>query len=348
MTAAPPAPSNLRRVRIHRPGGYHRLRLERFTPPAPGPGQVRVRTAASGVNFADGLVRMGIYAPARRYVGWPITPGFEVAGSVDAVGAGLDAAAWCGRAVVALTRFDGYAEAVVVDADLVLPLPAGWSMAEGAAFAVNALTARHALALADAPAGAAVLVHSAAGGVGHWLVQLARAAGLAVTGSVGRAAKHDAVIAAGASRCLVRGGGDDRADATAYRAVFDAQGPASWRRSYRRLAPTGRLVVYGAHGLTGGGGLRRWRGGWQYLTRPRFDPLALCADNRGVLGFNLAYLFDRRAAMREDLDAVVALVEAGTVRLPAITSLPLDGVAEAHRRLESGATVGKLVLTCAP
>ena len=344
----PAAPSHPRRVRVHRPGGYHRLRLERFAAPVPGPGQIRVRTAASGVNFADALVRMGVYAPARRYVGWPITPGFEVAGTVDAVGAGLDAPAWQGREVVALTRFDGYAEAVVVDADLARPLPAGWSMAAGAAVAVNALTARHALALADAPAGAAVLVHSAAGGVGHWLVQLARAAGLAVTGTVGRGAKVGPVMALGAARCLVRDGGDDRADTTAYRAIFDAQGPASWRRSYRRLAPTGRLVVYGAHGLTGGGGFRVLRGGWQYLTRPRFDPLALCADNRGVLGFNLAYLFDRRAQMRAELDAVVALVEAGTVRLPPITALPLDQVAEAHRRLESGATIGKLVLTSAP
>jgi NADPH:quinone reductase-like Zn-dependent oxidoreductase len=334
----------LQRVRIHRPGGYRRLRLEPFTPPAPEPGQIRIRTAAIGVNFADGLVRMGLYAPARRYVGWPITPGFELAGEVDAVGTGLDPAAWHGRRVVALTRFDAYAETVVVDADLTAPLPGGWSMAEGAAFPVNALTARHALRLADAPAGTAVLVHSAAGGVGHWLVQLARTAGLAVTGTVGRAEKVEAVTALGAARCLVRGSREERADATAYQAVFDAQGPASWRRSYDRLAPTGRLVVYGAHGLTGGGGLRWWRGGLDYLTRPRFDPLRLCADNRGVLGFNLAYLFDRRAVMRADLEDVAAMVAAGTVRLPPITILRLREVAEAHRRLESGATVGKLVL----
>jgi NADPH:quinone reductase-like Zn-dependent oxidoreductase len=126
--------------------------------------------------------------------------------------------------------------------------------------------------------------------------------------------------------------------------VFDAQGPASWRRSYRRLAATGRLVVYGAHGLTGGGGVRRLRGGWDYLTRPRFDPMRLCGDNRGVLGFNLAWLFDRRDTLRADLDAVLALVAAGRIRLPSLTTLPLREVAEAHRRLESGTTVGKLVL----
>ncbi|MFP4359842.1 MAG: zinc-binding dehydrogenase [Alphaproteobacteria bacterium] len=344
MNAAPPPPSTFQRVRIHRPGGYHRLRLEPFSPPAPGPGQVRVRTRAIGVNFADGLVRMGVYAPARRDVGWPITPGFELAGEIDAVGPDLDPTDHLGRPVVALTRFDAYAEAVTVDAALTFPLPAGWSMAAGAAVPVQALTARHALRLAGAPAGSPVLVHSAAGGVGHWLVQLARADGLAVTGSVGRGEKCRAVRGLGARHCLVRDGAADRTDATAYQAVFDAQGPASWRRSYRRLAPTGRLVVYGAHGLTGGGGVRWWRSGWAYLTRPRFDPMRLCADNRGVLGFNLAYLFDRRAEMRADLAAVTALVDAGTVRLPPIATLPLAEVAEAHRRLESGATVGKLVL----
>ena len=341
MTTAPPRP---RRVRIRRPGGYARLHLEPCAPPTPAVGEVRVCTRAIGVNFADSLVRMGVYAPAKRYVGGPITPGFELAGEIDAVGPDLDPADHLGRRVVALTRFGAYAEAVTVDADLTVPLPAGWSMAAGAAVPVQALTARHALRLADAPDGSPVLVHSAAGGVGHWLVQLARTAGLAVTGSVGRAEKCRAVLGLGAGRCLVRGDGEDHADDTAYQAIFDAQGPASWRRSYRRLGPTGRLVVYGAHGLTGGGGVAGLRAALAYLARPRFDPMRLCADNRGVLGFNLAYLFDRRAEMRADLAAVTALVDAGTVRLPPITPLPLAEVAEAQRRLESGATVGKLVL----
>ncbi len=337
-------PSRPRRVRIHRPGGYDHLRLEPFAPPAPAAGEVRVRTRAIGVNFADSLVRMGVYAPAKRHVGWPITPGFELAGEIDAVGPDLDPTAHLGRPVVALTRFGAYAEAVTVDAGLTFPLPDGWTAAAGAAVAVQALTAMHALRLADAPAGGLVLVHSAAGGVGHWLVQLARYRGLRVTGTVGRAAKRNAVIALGAERCRVRGDGEDRRDDGPYRAIFDAQGPSSWRRSYRRLAPTGRLIVYGAHGLTGGGGVRWWRAGWDYLARPRFDPLRLCADNRGVLGFNLAYLFDRADAMRADLEAVVELIAAGAIRRPPITTLPLAEVAEAQRRLESGATVGKLVL----
>jgi len=344
MKAPAPAASTLRRVRIHRPGGWRQLAVEPFESAEPPPGQVRVRVRAIGVNFADTLVRMGVYAPARHYAGWPITPGFEVAGEIDAVGPGLDASVLMGRRVVALTRFGAYAESVCVDHDLAFALPLGWTMALGAGFAVAALTARHALDLADAPAGARVLVHSAAGGVGHWLVQLATRAGLEVTGTVGDPAKRAGVLAGGARHCLVRGGAEDRACATRFRAVFDAQGPSSWRHSSARLAPMGRLVVYGAHGLTGGGGVRWLRAALELARRPRFDALRLCADNRGVLGFNLAYLFDERAAIGAAMAELIALVDGCAVSPPPITTLPFTDVAEAHRRLESGRTVGKLVL----
>ena len=86
MNAASPAGSRPRRVVIRRPGRHHRLELAHFAPPPPGPGELRVAVHAVGVNFADSLVRMGVYGPARRLVGWPITPGFEVAGTVEEIG----------------------------------------------------------------------------------------------------------------------------------------------------------------------------------------------------------------------------------------------------------------------
>lgn len=312
--------------------------------PEPGPSEVRVQVHAIGINFADCLVRLGVYGPAKRYVGWPITPGFEVAGVVDAIGHEVRERALLGRPVIALSRFGAYATVLTTSERRVLPLPNGWSMADGAAFAVPALTAHHALHLADAPAGATVLVHSAAGGVGHWLVQLARARGLGVTGSVGHADKRAAVLALGAERCVVRGDVDDRALVGDFLAAFDAQAPSSWRRSYDLLAPTGRLVVYGAHGLTQGGRIPWLRAGLELLRRPRFDPLRLCSDNKGVLGFNLAYLFDRDAAMAPALSAMAALVAQGSVHLPPITRFPFVRAADAHRHLESGRSIGKLVL----
>jgi synaptic vesicle membrane protein VAT-1 len=96
----------VRRVRIDRPGGYDALQVVQAPDPKPGPGQVLVDVEAAGVNFADCVVRMGLYASAKEYVGWPITPGLRNRpGDVRAVGAGVDPAAWAGRDVVAVTRF---------------------------------------------------------------------------------------------------------------------------------------------------------------------------------------------------------------------------------------------------
>ncbi|HRI09818.1 MAG TPA: alcohol dehydrogenase catalytic domain-containing protein, partial [Nannocystaceae bacterium] len=79
----------MKKIVVDRPGSYERLRMVEGPSPRPGAGEVRIRVAAIGVNYADCVVRMGLYASAKKYVGWPITPGFEVAGVVDAVGEGV-------------------------------------------------------------------------------------------------------------------------------------------------------------------------------------------------------------------------------------------------------------------
>src|SRR6185312_146997 len=84
--------TSARKVVIHAAGGHDKLKLEDAAVPAPGPGQVRIDVRAIGVNYADAIIRMGLYASAKEYVGWPITPGFEVAGPVGSVGEGVDLA----------------------------------------------------------------------------------------------------------------------------------------------------------------------------------------------------------------------------------------------------------------
>ncbi|HEX8796724.1 MAG TPA: alcohol dehydrogenase catalytic domain-containing protein, partial [Polyangiaceae bacterium] len=106
----------MRQVVIHRPGGHDRLRIENAPDPTPGEGEVVVESAAIGVNYADCIVRMGLYESAKKYVGWPITPGFEVAGTVLAVGEGVRDVR-PGAQVIAVTRFGGYASHVRVPRD---------------------------------------------------------------------------------------------------------------------------------------------------------------------------------------------------------------------------------------
>ena len=103
----------MHKIVVHRPGGYERLALETHPdPPAPGPNEVLVDVRACGVNYADCIVRMGLYASAKKYVGWPITPGFEFAGSVAAAGPGVTDLA-PGDPVFGVTRFGGYATRIV-------------------------------------------------------------------------------------------------------------------------------------------------------------------------------------------------------------------------------------------
>lgn len=340
----------MRKVVIHRPGGYERLSLEEADSPEPGPGELRVDVAAIGVNYADCVIRMGLYASARELVGWPITPGFEVAGVVSAVGPGVS---WSvGQDVIAVTRFGGYASQVVVPASQVFPAPAGLSATQAAGLPTVFLTADYALhALARPAPGEWVLVHAAAGGVGSALLQIARAAGCHVVGVVGGPHKVSAAQEMGATLVIDRSRADLWAAARGiapggFAAVFDANGVATLADSYRHLAPAGRLVVYGFHSmLPRRGGRPNWlKLAWDYLRTPRFAAMDLVNRNKSVMGFNLSYMFHRGDLLAAAMERVLGGFAAGALRMPTVTTYPLTEVARAHAELESGRTVGKLVL----
>jgi NADPH:quinone reductase-like Zn-dependent oxidoreductase len=342
----------LRKIVIRRPGGFGKIELADAPPPALEPGTVRVRVHAAGVNFADCVARMGLYASAREYAGWPLTPGFEVAGVIEAAGDGVPAPL-VGNRVIALTRFGGYAEEIVVSLAQVFDLPRAMSFSEGAAIPVIFLTAYYALhELAAPPPASSVLIHSAAGGVGSSLVQLCRAHGNHIVAIVGSPEKVELVHSLGADAVIVRSGQEwikaARSHAAqGYAAIFDASA-ATLRGSYSLLAPRGRLIAYGAHNIMSkDGGLAGLpMTGLRYALLPRFNPLRLANDNKSVMGFNLSYLFGEIHLMRRVVDEILARFQDATIKVPPITCFPLDKAAEAHRALQSGATTGKLVLTC--
>jgi len=341
----------MRRVTIRAAGGLERLELEDAADPAPGPGEVRVAVRAAGVNYADCIVRMGFYSSAKEFVGWPITPGFEVAGTVDAVGEGV--AREVGERVIAVTRFAGYASAVVVPVHQVFALPEGMSFEEGAALPAVFMTAWFALfELAHPRAGQSLLVHSAAGGVGSALVQLAKIAGCRVVGVVGAAHKVAAAEALGCDVVIDKSSTDlwtaaSRATPHGYDVALDANGVSTLKQSYEHLRRPGKLVVYGFASMLPRSDERLSypRLAWDWLRTPRFDPMKLTQECKSVLAFNLSYLFDERALLAQGMSDVLGWWGDDRLRLPAVTPYPLDDVARAHRDLESGQTVGKLVLT---
>ncbi|MCB9594788.1 MAG: zinc-binding dehydrogenase [Sandaracinaceae bacterium] len=339
------------KVVVHRAGSYDRLGIETAPTAKPGPREVRIDVRASGVNYADVIVRMGLYASAKELVGWPITPGFEVAGVVSAVGAEVDDLE-VGARVLGVTLFGGYASSLVVPRHQVFAIPDALSFVQAASIPAVALTAHYALfELAHPRPGARVLIHSAAGGVGLSLVQMAKIAGCEVVGVVGGSHKVETAKAHGCDHVIDKSKQDlwaeaERISPRGYDVVLDANGVATLKDSYEHTRRAGKLVVYGFSTMMPktGGRPNYLKLAADYLRTPRFNPLDMTNESRSVLAFNLSYLFDRTDILEEGMRDIMKWIEEGKLRPAPATEYPLAKVADAHRDIESGKTVGKLVL----
>jgi NADPH:quinone reductase-like Zn-dependent oxidoreductase len=351
QTLTPDTATTYRRVTIKKAGSYDRLQVETQPSLEPGPGEVVIDVKASGVNYADCIVRMGLYASAKEYVGWPITPGFEVAGLVKAVGEGVDDLQ-VGERVYGVTLFFGYASEVRVARDKVFFIPEGLSFEQAAGVPAVYLTAYYGLIeLARPRAGQKVLIHSAAGGVGGSLVQLAKSVGCEVTGVVGGSHKVDTVRKHGADHVIDKSSEDlwaaaERYAPKGYDIICDANGVATLKDSYNHVRTPGKLVVYGFHTMMPkSGGKPNWlKLVSGFLRTPRFSPLDMTQNSKSVLAFNLSYMFEEQWLLDEAMTHIGDLLAKGTITAAPVTTYPLDNVADAHRDLESGTTVGKLIL----
>jgi synaptic vesicle membrane protein VAT-1 len=343
--------------RIAAAGSLDRLEraLDDLAPP--GPGEARVRVAAIGLNFADVFACLGLYSATPRGA---FVPGLECAGVVETLGPPHTRGAPGGRAVapgdrvMVLTRFGGYATALNVDSRYLVPIPEGWTMAEGAAYPVQALTAWYGLVSLGALApGHVALVHSAAGGVGLHATTMAHALGATVVGTVGYADKVPLLAARGLARThvVVRdpahfGAQLDAAlavlGARGFDLVFDALAGPFFLPALARLAPEGRHVLYGAAAFMPRGTRTNWvRLAWQYRCRPRLDPMKLIDTSRSVMGFNLIGLFEHAERLPASAAAALALDGAA----PHIGArFSFDALPRALRALQGGRTTGKVVV----
>jgi synaptic vesicle membrane protein VAT-1 len=309
-------------------------------------GGVRVRVRAAGINFADLMVRLGFYEAAKSL--YPMTPGFEFAGVV----AESRSSRWKpGDEVLGITRFGAYAEELSVDERQLWALPAGWTFEQAAALPAVQLTAYYGLfRAARVLPEETVLVHSAAGGAGGAFLAQAKAAGCRAVAVVGGAHKAELCRTLGADAVIVRAEQDlwkeaERLAPKGYDAIFDANGVSTLREGYKRLAPGGRLVVYGfAEILPRGGSLNPVTLAYNYLSVPKFSPLHMTGANRGVLGFNVVYLFDRLDLAGQAMRQVLAWVAEKKIPKPPVKAFPWRDVAQAHQLLSEGQTTGKLVL----
>lgn len=337
----------MRRIWIPKIGPPEVLTVREDPDPIPGAAEVLVDVKAAGVNFADIMARLGIYPDAPKL---PAVVGYEVAGIIASSGA--DASRFRpGDRVVALCRFGGYAERVVVPEAQVFPLPENLSFEEGAAVLVNYLTAYQSLeVMAGLKSGERVLVHSAGGGVGLAALDLCRHAGADVI-AVASPGKHARLRERGAALVL-DGRGDWEKELLAALGgrridiALDPNGGDSWRKSYRALAPTGRLVVFGfAAAATGKKRslLSLWKtvAGIPWLT---LSPLALIDANKGVLGVNMGHLWDEGERVHRWGETIFQRIAEGRLKPHVDRAFPFAEAAAAHRYLQDRKNFGKVVL----
>lgn len=332
----------MRAVVITKRGDPSVLRVQqRPDPPRPGPGQLRVAVRAAGVNFADHLARVGMYPDAPKL---PAVVGYEVAGTVEAVGAGVDPGR-VGERVLAGTRFGGYAELVNVAASDSVPMPAAMTFEQGAAVPVNYATAWAALhGYGSLRTGERVLVHAAAGGVGIAAVQFAKAAGAGVHGTASPA-KHQKLAELGVDRAI-----DYRRDGwweglEPYDVVLDALGGTSLRRSYALLRPGGRLVGYGVSNLQHGEKRSLRAAAPHALAMLRgFNLIDQLSASKAVIGLNMLRLWDDRGTLEPWIAPLTKALEDQTIAPIVHAAVPFDQAPEAHRILAARENIGKVVL----
>jgi NADPH:quinone reductase-like Zn-dependent oxidoreductase len=331
----------MRAVVITKHGGPGVLAVQERPDPPIGAGEVRIAVAAAGINFADVLARVGLYQDAPKP---PCVVGYEVAGTVLELGAGVEGLSH-GQRVLAGTRFGGYASQAVVPADDVVPLPEGLSFEQGAAIPVNYATAWAALiGYGSLRAGERVLVHSAGGGVGIAATQIAKRTGAEVYGTASPG-KHERCRELGVDHTLdYTSPGWDR-DIPRFDVILDAVAGKSFRRSYELLRPGGRLVAFGASSVLSGERRNLLTALRTVVRMPRFNMLKQMSESKAVIGLNMLTLWKDRGSLKPWIEPLQELLADGTVKPVVAGAFPFDEAGAAHSMLVERRNLGKVVLT---
>jgi NADPH:quinone reductase-like Zn-dependent oxidoreductase len=327
-------------------GDVNVLKVEANPDPKPGAGEVLIRVRAAGLNFADVLARQGLYPDAPRK---PCVMGYEVSGVIEQLGEGVNSD-FERRSVVAMTRFGGQSELVVVKATQMFEKPEKLTFEQAAAVPVNYLTAYALMiVMGSLHRGESVLIHNAGGGVGLAALDIGKKIG-AVTFGTASPSKHEFLKERGLDHAIDYRNRDwlpvikELTEGRGVDLVLDPIGGGHWKKSYSALRHTGRMGMFGVSSASATGLLGKLKLLKAAAQMPRFHPLGLFNKNRGVFGLNLGHLWHEPEKVAVWMRDILRGVEEGWIRPYVDRTFSFDEVGAAHQYLEQRKNIGKVVL----
>jgi NADPH2:quinone reductase len=316
----------MKAIRIHEFGSAENLRVDEIEKPTASADEVLIKTVAAGINYADTMLRQNKYLFTPPL---PFTLGFEVAGTVEAIGANVQNLK-VGQRVLATVRGGGYAEYAVADWRTIVPIPSDLEFGKATALLVQGLTALG--LLADLKSGQTILIHAAAGGVGSLLVQLAKHKGAKVLGTASTAEKLEKIAGLGADVGINYSESDwtdqvlAATDGKGADLIIEMVGGEIGKQNFKCLATGGTMLVYGA------------ASGEDF----QISALSLLGRMQAVKGYNLN--LETRGNMAAFTKELISNIAENRLQV-IVNEFPLERAKEAHDALEGRRTMGKVVLT---
>lgn len=336
----------MRQIVTTRNGGVEVLKVREAPDPKPARDEAVIRVHAAGLNFADILARQGLYPDGPKK---PCVMGYEVAGVIEEVGEDVDRSL-LGKPVVAMTRFKGQSEKVVVQQRQLFPKPESLTFEQAAAIPVNYLTAYALLVvMGGLRSSESILIHNAGGGVGLAALDIAKKIG-ATTYGTASPGKHEFLRERGLDHPIDYRNQDwlpvlkQLTNGRGVELVIDPIGGSHWKKSYAALRTTGRLGMFGVSAASANGLKGKFKLLKAAVQMPRFHPLGLLNKNRGVFGLNLGHMWHEPEKVAEWVQAIMIGVSEGWIRPHVDKAFSFEQAGDAHTYMESRKNIGKVVL----
>ncbi len=317
------------RIVLPNKGSYEVFKTQEFQCPDPRPKEVKIEVYYSGVNFADCLMRQGLYQDAPAF---PFTPGYEISGIITAVG--KDSKYNVGEKVIGGTLFNGYCSEITLPEEQVIPLPNHFSLAEGASILVSYLTSYMVfIEQARAREGDEILIDCATGALGFLSYEILKKKNVDVIGLTSSPNKKEYFKQKGKTILLPTELGNRKFDI-----ILNSRGGGTLKQDFKRLKPNGRLISIGISNALNASFFNKWK---TLLTMPWFWVVRLINQNKGVFGLNVLNLFSTPEIIQQALSKLTTF----DIKAPEVIIFKASEIGKAQRYIEQKKSTGKVLIS---